>query len=265
MAAGGAFAALALMAGTAYVMGDDTLALASSAGAPAPLNAAPQGTLTPGTLQSNTLPPDPTGGVSGAGEQARLGLGLNGEPELTPAGALSAGQLAALRSQGWTCPELRDLGFHLMWARAGVMSGIQVVELRLTDGQHFATVVEQHASSLRTPATPPAHAPADTSPVNVLTGHTAAADGFTLAGAGTAMPAFGNGTLWVNDDPPYRAIYRTSAATYTYVSDLPAGRADDGAAALARAGGAVPEAGARGGIPERIERGLARILEHLAS
>ncbi|AXJ11534.1 hypothetical protein [Arthrobacter sp. PM3] len=255
VAAGGAFAALALMAGTAYVMGDDTVVLASSSGAPAPLNAAPPA----------ALPSDPIGDVSGAGEEARPGLGLNGEPDLTPAGALSAEQLAALRSQGWTCPELRDLGFHLMWARAGVMSGSQVVELRLTDGQHFATVVEQHASSPRTPGTPPAPAPADSSPVNVLTGHTAAADGFTLAGAGTGTPVSGNGTLWVNDAPPYRAIYRTSAATYTYISDLPAGQADDGAAALARAGGAVPEAAAHEGIPERIERGLARILGHLAS
>ena len=87
-------------------------------------------------------------GLPGAeGTGPRVAFGLGGEPDFTPAGTLSTGQLAAFRSQGWTCPELRDLGFHLIWARAGVISGDEVLELRLTDGQHFATVLEQHASA----------------------------------------------------------------------------------------------------------------------
>ena len=193
-------------------------------------------------------------------------FGPDGEPDFTPAGALSAGQLAAFRAHGWTCPELRDLGFHLMWARAGVMSGDKVLELRLTDGRHFATVLEQHVSPPRAPGTPPAPARADASPINVLTGHTAAADGFSRTTAGLPASASEprNGALWVNPAPPYRAIYQTGAATYTYISDLPADQADDGAAALTRVSSEAPAPASRDGIPERIERGLSRILEHLA-
>jgi hypothetical protein len=152
-----------------------------------------------------------------------------------------------------------------MWARAGVIAGDEVLELRLTDGQHFATVLEQHAAAPG-PGPAPTPAGAEVSPVNVLTGHAAVADGFTRAGAGTpsAAPETGNGTLWINPTPPYRAIYQTSAATYTYISDLPAEQADDGATALTRVGSGAPVQGSRNGIPERIERGLSRILEHLA-
>jgi hypothetical protein len=155
------------------------------------------------------------------------------------------------------------------------MSGDEVLELRLTDGQHFATVLEQHDSAPRVPGTPAAPARADASPTNVLTGHTAMADGFTVAKAGTAAAPQsgpdaeagagpGDSALWVNPGPPYRAIYQTAAATYTYVSDLPADQAGDGAAALTRVSSRASEPASRDGIPERIERGLSRILEHLA-
>lgn len=267
LAVGGALAAVALMTGTAYVMGGDDAVPADGAGA------------------SALAPPDTTGlpassepfgagefdargsgspGVPGSeGTGPRVAFGLGGEPDWIPAGTLSTGQLAALRSQGWTCPELRDLGFHLIWARAGVIAGDEVLELRLTDGRHFATVLEQHAAT-RAPGTAPA--PAGVSPVNVLTGHAAVADGFTPAGAGlpSAAPDSGNGTLWVNPSPPYRAIYQTSAATYTYISELPAEQADDGVSALTRVSSGTPVRASRNGIPERIERGLSRILEHLA-
>ncbi|SDK56412.1 hypothetical protein SAMN04487916_101472 [Arthrobacter sp. ov407] len=267
LAVGGALAALALMTGTAYVMGGDDAVPADGAGASA---LAPPDT--PGLPASS----EPFGagefdasgsdspGVPGAeGTRPRVAFGLGGEPDLTPAGTLTTGQLAALRSQGWTCPELRDLGFHLIWARAGVIAGDEVLELRLTDGRHFATVLEQHAAT-RAPGTAPA--PAEVSPINVLTGHAAVADGFTPATAGmpSAAPDSGNGTLWVNPAPPYRAIFQTSAATYTYISELPAEQADDGVSALTRVSSGTPVRASRNGIPERIERGLSRILEHLA-
>ncbi len=214
---------------------------------------------------SGTGIPGIFGGPGAEGTGPRVAFGLGGEPDFTPAGTLDTGQLAAFRSQGWTCPELRELGFHLIWARAGVISGDEVLELRLTDGRHFATVLEQHAST-RAPAAPPAPARAEVSPINVLTGHAAVADGFIPAKAGTpsAVPEPGNGFLWVNPAPPYRAIYQTSAATYTYISDLPAEQADDGVAALTRVSSGTPVPASRNGIPERIERGLSRILEHLA-
>ena len=100
----------------------------------------------------------------------------------------------------------------------------------------------------------------------MLTGHAAVADGFIPAKAGTpsAAPEPGYGFLWVNPAPPYRAIYQTSAATYTYISDLPAEQADAGAGALTRVRTGTEVTGSRNGIPARIERGLSRILEHLA-
>ena len=264
LAAGGAVAALALMAGTAYFMGGDASISADGAEASALARA---DTVEP-PAGSEPLGAGEPFGSDGSGDAGApsVEFGPDGEPDFTPAGALSAGQLAAFRAHGWTCPELRDLGFHLMWARAGVMSGDKVLELRLTDGRHFATVLEQHVSPPRAPGTPPAPARADASPINVLTGHTAAADGFSHMTAGLPVSASEprNGALWVNPAPPYRAIFQTGAATYTYISDLPADQADDGAAALTRVSSEAPASASRDGIPERIERGLSRILEHLA-
>ena len=153
------------MTGTAYVMGGDDAvpadgarasALAQQDAARLPGSDEPLGA---GELFDASGSGNP--GIPGAeGTGPRVAFGLGGEPDFTPAGTLSTGQLAAFRSQGWTCPELRDLGFHLIWARAGVISGDEVLELRLTDGRHFATVLEQHAST-RTPARPP-HPPGST-------------------------------------------------------------------------------------------------------
>lgn len=267
LAVGGAVAALALMTGTAYVMGGDDAVPAEGAETATLAHPDAPGLPASGEPLGATELFDASGsGVPGAeGTGPRVAFGLGGEPDFTPSGTLNTGELAAFRSQGWTCPELHELGFHLIWARAGVISGDEVLELRLTDGRHFATVLEQHAST-RAPAAPPAPARAEVSPINVLTGHTAVADGFIPAKAGTpsAAPEPGNGFLWVNPAPPYRAIYQTSAATYTYISDLPAEQADDGVAALSRVSSGAPVPASHNGIPERIERGLSRILEHLA-
>jgi hypothetical protein len=163
----------------------------------------------------------------------------------------------------------------MIWARGAVMAGENVLELRLTDGQHFVTVLEQHGTLL------PAHGAAGVqrpgAPVNVLTGHPATADGFTAAGlSGTTRgPGSGSGTLWINAAAPFRAIYQASAATFTYVADLPVEQADDGVAALMQAGAGSPAragtpagasipAGGPDGVPARVERGLGRILELLA-
>lgn len=257
LAAGGAAAAVALMAGAAYLMGGEAAPLADGAdtsafsrqGAPASL--IPGGSPIPG---GSLLSGNPAEAGSGPGSV----WSLAGRPDFTPAGALSAQQLAALRAQGWTCPELRELGFHIVWARGGVVAGEEILELRLTDGRHFATVLEQHRpAGVQQPA-----------PVNVLTGHTAAADGFKASELNevAATPAPGGGTLWINTAGPYTAIYQTPTATFTYVSELPAEQADDAVAALVQAphAGAPSGTPAADGIPERMERGLGRILELLA-
>jgi len=258
------------MAGTADLMGGGAGGPAAGTQGPAP--APPNAAALPSTGDPfgaaelfGAGSAGATGDAGGAAANPRVDFGLGGEPDFTPDGVLNAGELAAFCSHGWTCPELQDLGYHLIWARAGVLSGEEVLELRLTDGRHFAAVLEQHVS-LQTPGPPSAPARAGGSPVNVLTGHTAVADGFTLAGTGTPSPGAepGNGALWTNPAPPFRAIYQTAGATYTYISDLPAEQADDGAIALTRASSDAPEPAAHNGIPQRIERGLSRILEHLA-
>jgi hypothetical protein len=126
--------------------------------------------------------------------------------------------------------------------------------------------------------------------MNVLTGHPAAADGFTAAGAAGVspqagaspgpLPAEGSGRLWINAAPPFRAIYRGSAGTFTYVSDQPADEAGKGVAALVRTAAAeraetrsadetsADETARNAASPDvigaRIQRGLGRILALLS-
>ena len=246
---GGVAAATCLTAGTAYVLGEET---GAAAGAPA---------------FTDSLTPPGTGRFVSAQMASVSGWRLSGEPDIAPAESLSAEQLSALRSSGWACPEFRDLGYHLAWARAGAADGKDVLELRLTDGRYFATVLEQHPD--------PAGA-AGGVPVNILTGHPAPADGFvpvTLhAASGDAAGHGTPGVLWVNRQPPYRAIYRTERATFTVVAEAPPAGTDDGVAAAllpAQPSTAGPGAGAAGAeatesLQTRVGRGLQRVVELLA-
>ena len=291
LAAGGAAAAVALMVGAAYLLGGQAAPLADGADTSAFSRQDAPAALLPGgsPISAGSLIPGGSlfsGNPQEAGSGPGVGWSLAGRPDFTPAGALSAEQLAALRSQGWACPEFRELGFHVVWARGVVVAGEEILELRLTDGLHFATVLEQHGleQSSPGPGSPglPQHSLAavqQAAPVNVLTGHTATADGFKaselneVAGA----PAAGGGTLWINTAGLYTAIYQTPTATFTYVSELPAEQADDAVAALVQApagtgadAGADTTSGAPSGTPaadgfaERMERGLGRILKLLA-
>ncbi|RNL53294.1 hypothetical protein [Arthrobacter oryzae] len=265
MVTGGAAAAVTLLAGTTYLMGGDAEPRLDDAQAALfSRQAATPGPLT--SAQGLEIASGPAGGWT-----------MGGRPDFTPAGALTAGQLSVLRSLGWTCPDLRELGFHVIWARSAVVSGANLVELRLTDGRHFATVLEQHATPVphatgtATLQQPPGSLlSAALPPENILTGHTAAADGFVAAEPGDFLPAgpsripVPDGLLWVNAAAPYQAIYRTDTAIFTYVSDLSADKADDAIAALMESpvsgatGTEEPDAGAD--IPVRMERGLGRLL-----
>lgn len=264
LATGGTAAAVALLAGAAYVLGGDAGPGREDRQTPV----FSRGAAIPGSFVAGMGP--------GAAYGPAGGWSMGGMPDFTPAGALTAGQLRELRSRGWTCPELRELGFHVLWARSAVVAGTDLVELRLTDGRHFATVLEQHAAPVPESAgtEPQRHlqAPLPSAalpPKNILTGHTAAADGFVAAEPGAYLPAgpdtgpAPDGRLWVNAAGSYRAIYQTGAATITYVSDLSADKADDALAALmagpgAAAGGTADPAAAD--IPGRMERGLGRLL-----
>ncbi|WP_432393817.1 hypothetical protein ACRQ5B_10930 [Pseudarthrobacter sp. L19] len=250
---GGVAAATCLTAGTAYVLGEET---GAAAGAPA---------------FTDSLTPPGTGRFVSAQMASVSGWRLSGEPDIAPAESLSAEQLSALQTRGWACPEFRDLGYHLAWARAGAADGKDVLELRLTDGQSFATVLEQHPDSAGTPS-----GTGGGVPVNVLTGHPAPADGFVPVTLHPATPeASGHGTpgvLWVNRQPPYRAIYRTERATFTVVAEAPPAGTDDGVAAAlqsaqpATAGPGADAAGAPAAesLQTRLGRGLQRVVELLA-
>lgn len=290
--AGGAAAAAALLGGSAYLMGGD----------PAPgAGEAPAAALLQQDLSSAGADPGADAVEAGAGAPA--GWSLTGEPDFTPAGTLTRAQLTALRSEGWACPELRELGYHLVWARSRVMNGDDILELRLTDGRHFATILEQHGVPGQHSGAPeqpgvPGGGPLAGPPLNLLTGRPAASDGFTPAtvpawnAAPGAAPVAGAGPgiLWVNHAAPFAAIYQAGETTLTYVSDQPAEQADDGVAALVRSGtaaapgtaaelGTAPEGPADGpgkvtgdgagsgsgsGFTVRMERGLGRIVELLA-
>jgi hypothetical protein len=142
---------------------------------------------------------------------------------------LSSEQLDALRDQGWACPELGGMGFHVVAARATMHNGHPAVELRLESNGHYATVVEEHLQA---------------SDIGV-TGRPASAE------------------LSLTQGTPWEAVYRTSAAVLSYSSDLPADAADDAVPELVRAGDSMistkaPQASET--WSERMIRGLRTLL-----
>ncbi len=152
--------------------------------------------------------------------------------------ALSADRLSGLRSEGWVCPELEAMGFHLESAKAVVLDGGPAVELKLSDGTHYATVTERHGPEAR-----------------------AAVD----QGAGQ-----GGSSLQVIRSSPWSATYRTQGRTFTYVSNLPAEQADDALPILQRlseqAGKGVtarvlddPQPREPEAVGARLQRGVNRI------
>ncbi|MDR6556142.1 hypothetical protein J2809_000473 [Arthrobacter pascens] len=229
----------------------------------------------------------PSADAAGSGGTA---AGGSGAVSADPAADAS---VAALRSHGWACPDLQAMGFHIVSATSKVYAGRPAVELRLSDGKHTATVLEQHSA----PAAGSPEAPASPAePVNPLTGHSAGSDGFVAVNAAVTA---GAGRLWIKAAAPWSAIYQTGRSTFTYVSDLPANAADDAVAALAAAGGApgqgTADQGAAGqgtagrsgahpvgldygagaasrpdapragdeSVAERLERGLRKLALHL--
>ena len=189
--------------------------------------------------------------------------------------------VAALRSSGWACPDLQAMGFHIVSATSKVLAGRPAVELRLSDGRHTATILEQRSVTAAVTTVPPSPSAAPAVPVNPLTGHPANRDGFVAVDA--AGEAF-DGRLWIRASAPWSAIYQTAGTTFTYVADLPARSADDAVAALAAAGRAADQeaadqAGTDQGVAagtevavggsgsesvvERLERGLRRMARHL--
>jgi hypothetical protein len=158
---------------------------------------------------------------------------------------LSEAQLTQLRSDGWVCPELESLGFHVESATATTLDGRPTVEMHLSDGNYYATVLEQHRGDHQRPA-----------------------DGQPGA----------EGVLQIRSSSPWTATYETPAATFTYVSDRPAEQADDAVPVLQElstrasvginAGLAAEPAAAEADAPDdsvsgRLQRGIRKITEML--
>ncbi len=239
-----------------------------------------------------------SGDSAKAGETGQAALPLEatgGAPAGNAAGGTPAdSHVASLRSRGWACPDLASMGFHVVSATSKTYAGRATVELRLSDGRHTATVLEQHTTAAGDAGLQ--GTASDTGgPVNPLTGHAASEDGF-VAVEEPPVPdsGAGNARLWVKASAPWSAIYQTGRSTFTYVSDLPANVADDALAVLSAADGAwsrgggnhVPvedgawepgvsaaaDPGSSAGNPgseevtERLQRGLRKIalqLDHM--
>lgn len=152
---------------------------------------------------------------------------------------LSGLQLSALRSEGWVCPGLEALGFHIETANAVTFNGRPAIEMHLSDGRHYATVLEQHP----------------------------------------ARTGLQEGKATVSGRQPWTATYETAAATFTVESDLPADLADDTlpvlhelsirAAEGIHAGGSADQASLQAASPgdspaARLERGFRKLGELLA-
>jgi hypothetical protein len=168
---------------------------------------------------------------------------------------LSARQLLALRSEGWVCPELESLGFHVRSANAIILNGRPAVEMHLSDGRHYATIQEQHpADAGQTPEQKSGQE----------TGQTAGQK---------------EGKLLVSNLAPWTATVKTTAGTFTVESDLPAEQADDAVPLLQRlsvlaveginavasaAPDASPAAAADDSPAARLERGIRKLGEMLA-
>ncbi len=189
---------------------------------------------------------DPTAGGSVGTEAA-----FSHVSSQTPADGrtLTAAQLATLRSEGWACPELQAMGFHMETAKALVVDGQPAVELRLTDGAHHATITEQH-------------------PVTGQAAVQAAAAGSAPGEAPGAGGVAGPSQDWATS--PSAATYRAAGLTITYRSDLPAAQSNQALPILKRLADSAAE-GVVAAVPEpsggqaadpleaRLERGFSKI------
>ncbi len=182
-----------------------------------------------GDDQAQALP-----GTSEVGALAGAWTGTSAETTVGPtfragsAVSLSAAQLDILREDGWACPELSAMGFHIVSAQATMHNGHPAVELRLESQGHYATIVEEHL-------------PVD----QAATGQTTSA------------------RLSVTQGSPWKAVYTMPAAVISYASDLPAESADDAVPEIVRAGESVavpPSSEGSEAWYARLLRGLQTLL-----
>ncbi|MFK0005581.1 hypothetical protein ACIQTZ_00860 [Paenarthrobacter sp. NPDC090520] len=138
--------------------------------------------------------------------------------------SLGPEHLSSLREQGWACPELSAMGFHVISAEATLHNGHPAVELKLESNGHHATVLEEHLPTASQPTT---------------------------------------AQLTLTQGSPWGAVYRTPSGILSYSSDLPAEKADDAVPELVRAADAMAassEVPAAETWSDRLLRGLRTLL-----
>jgi hypothetical protein len=209
VAAGGLAVSAGILAVAAYALGGEVGPRASN-----------YGEQEVRTLVTSTTPGDVGQRLPVTGSQLSQPVTVTGYV------SLSAQQLSELRKDGWACPELASMGYHVVSARAMMQDGHPAVELHLSNGEHHATLVEEH-----------------------------------LEGSGTSGTR-----LSITQGAPWQAVYASPAAVLRYSSDMPAEQAAGAVPELVKAGDslvAMPATKTAETWNERLQRGL-RALAGLA-
>lgn len=179
------------------------------------------------------------------GQRAGLTAGwaqASTQEELGPDG------LQALRSSGWTCPELDGLGLELVSAKAVEVAGQPAVELELEGRGERITVYEQR---------PGARGAGDEAAVNAVTGRAVGEDGFV------PDPDSVGAQVWEHPEQQGLVVLASSNVTYTLKSSLPVRSLPEAVQELSLTESArlVPASGAEQDTLERILRGLRLFSE----
>lgn len=201
-AAGGLAVSAGILAVAAYALGGEV-----------PPQASDRGEQEVRTLVSSTTPGNVGEKLPVTGSQLSLPVDVAGTV------SLSEQQLSALRKDGWACPEMASMGYHVDSARALMQDGHPAVELHLSDGVHHATVVEEH-----------------------------------LEGSGASGTH-----LSITQGAPWQAVYSSPVAVLRYSSDVPASQAAGAVPELVKAGDSLaarPADNGAGTWDERLQRGL---------
>lgn len=202
-AAGGLAVSAGILAVVAYALGGEVAPQASD-----------RGEQEVRTLVSSTDPGNAGEKLPVTGSQLGLPVGVAGSV------SLSEQQLSELRKDGWACPEMASMGYHMVSARALMQDGHPAVELHLSDGDRHATLVEEH-----------------------------------LEGSGPSGTQ-----LSITQGAPWQAVYSSPVAVLRYSSDVPASQAAGAVPELVKAGDSlVVDRSAENSTEtwdERLQRGL---------
>ncbi|WP_138442422.1 hypothetical protein [Sinomonas susongensis] len=82
---------------------------------------------------------DPTAASPTASWPAVVGMDDGGR-------VLTSSDLRALSADGWNCPELEQNGLHVESAKGFILNGVPTLVVRMGDGAHAISLMEQHGA-----------------------------------------------------------------------------------------------------------------------